>query len=187
MLEDLCIQKVLRETEVQELAAALRGVDAVVQNRIFKNMSKRAAAMLKDHIGSVEPVTQKNGEESRPCNLETFEDIVMLEDKTIQKLLLRLDSGELGKALKNAEAPVQEKIFKNMPKRTAATIRREIENMTGMVNRKNVEEAQKKIIAFIRHLEKSGYLAITRSSAGSVETEARQKIVARILKRECQA
>ena len=184
MLDDLCIQKVLRETDPQELAIALRGVGAVVQNRIFSNMSARAASILKDRIGPIEPVKQKSDEEPPVCNLETFEDIVMLDDKTIQKLLLELDSGELGKALKNVDVPVQDKIFKNMSRRTAATIKREIENMTGTVNRKNVENAQKKIIAFIRHLEDSGEIVIASAFDDSDVKEARQKIIAIIRRLE---
>ena len=186
MLDDLCIQKVLRETDIQELAAALRGVDAVVQNRIFRNMSARAAAMLKDRIVPLDPVKQEDDAKTPVSKLETFEDIVMLDDKTIQKLLLELDSGELGKALKNANASIQNKIFKNMSKRTSATIKREIENMTGTVNRKNVEAAQKKVIAVIRHLADSGEIAIAHPFVDPERTvkEARQKVVSLILRLE---
>ena len=50
-LDDRAIQKVLRDTDMQELAKALRGASTEVQNKIFRNMSQRAAAMLEEDIG----------------------------------------------------------------------------------------------------------------------------------------
>lgn len=52
-LDDRAIRKVLRDTDMQELAKALIGASTEVQNKIFRNMSQRAAAMLKEDIGSV--------------------------------------------------------------------------------------------------------------------------------------
>ena len=52
-LDDKAIRKVLRDTDIQELAKALRGASTEVQNRIFRNMSQRAAAMLKEDSGSL--------------------------------------------------------------------------------------------------------------------------------------
>ena len=52
-LDDKAIRKVLRDTDMQELAKALRGASTEVQNRIFRNMSQRAAAMLKEDSGSL--------------------------------------------------------------------------------------------------------------------------------------
>ena len=189
MLDDRSIQKVLRAADTWELATALRGVDAAVQNRIFRNMSKRAVAILKDRIGHIEPAKQKNDEETQARCLEAFEDIVILDDKSIQRLLVELDAGELSKALRNADPPVQEKIFKNMPKRTASTLKREIESM-GPTKRKDVEEAQQKIISIIRHLEGAGEIVVARPDAscdvviarpiGSDVKEARQNIISLI-------
>ena len=55
-LDDRSIQKFLREIDTQELAIALHGADEEVQNKIFSNMSKRAAAMLKEDIEFMGPV-----------------------------------------------------------------------------------------------------------------------------------
>ena len=52
-LDDRAIQKVLRDTDMQELAKALRGASTEVQDKIFRNMSQRAAAMLKEDSGSL--------------------------------------------------------------------------------------------------------------------------------------
>ena len=50
LLDDRSIQKVLREVDTQELAKALKGVDNEVQEKIFRNMSKRAASLLSEDM-----------------------------------------------------------------------------------------------------------------------------------------
>ena len=55
-LDDRAIQKVLRETDQQILAKALRGASTEVQDKIFRNMSQRAANMLKEDMEWMGPV-----------------------------------------------------------------------------------------------------------------------------------
>jgi flagellar motor switch protein FliG len=92
----------------------------------------------------------------------SFVDIVMLDDRAIQKVLREIDSQDLVKALKGVEAEIQEKIFRNMSKRAAGMLQEDMEFM-GPVRRADVEEAQYKIIAIIRHLEEIGELVVARS------------------------
>jgi len=54
-LDDMAIQKVLRETDSQDLAKALRGVDPKISEAIFRNMSKRAVSMLKEDMKYMGP------------------------------------------------------------------------------------------------------------------------------------
>jgi len=91
-----------------------------------------------------------------------FEDIVLLSNKDIQKVLREVDSGELSKALKSVEIEVQEKIFSNMSKRAATMLKEDMEYM-GPIRLKDVEEAQQKIVSIIRHLEDTGEVVIARS------------------------
>ncbi|MCL2758863.1 MAG: flagellar motor switch protein FliG, partial [Treponema sp.] len=49
----------------QELAKALKSVDSEVQDKIFKNMSKRAASMLKEDMEYMGPVRLKDVEEAQ--------------------------------------------------------------------------------------------------------------------------
>ena len=65
MLDDRSIQKVLREVDGQELAKALKSVDAEVQDKIYRNMSKRAASMLKEDMEYMGPVRLKDVEEAQ--------------------------------------------------------------------------------------------------------------------------
>jgi len=64
-LDDRSIQKVMREVDNQDLAKALKGVDAEVQEKIFKNMSKRASALLREDMDFMGPVRLKDVEESQ--------------------------------------------------------------------------------------------------------------------------
>ncbi|PUE05527.1 MAG: hypothetical protein C3L24_01005, partial [Candidatus Sedimenticola endophacoides] len=55
-VDDRGIQTLLREVSSEQLLVALRGADAQLSEKIFKNMSKRAAEMLKDDLEAAAPV-----------------------------------------------------------------------------------------------------------------------------------
>ncbi len=90
-----------------------------------------------------------------------FEDIVVLDDRSIQQVLREVDTKELAVALKGTADEVQEKIYSNMSERAAAIIKEDLEFM-GPVRVKTVEEAQQKIVAVIRRLEDAGQIVIVR-------------------------
>ncbi len=91
-----------------------------------------------------------------------FEDIVLLDDRAIQKVLREVDTAELAKALRGVEAEVQDKIYRNMSKRAASLLKEEMEYM-GPVRLKDVEETQQKIVSIIRKLEDQGEIVVARS------------------------
>lgn len=91
-----------------------------------------------------------------------FEDIVLLDDRSIQKVLRMVDSSDLAKALKHTDPEVQEKIFRNLSKRAAQMLKEDMEYM-GPVRLRDVEEAQQKIVNIIRKLEEQGEIIIARS------------------------
>jgi len=91
-----------------------------------------------------------------------FENIVMLGDRAIQKVMRETDAHDLAKALKTASPEVQDKIFRNMSRRAADMLKEDMEYM-GPVRLKDVEEAQQKITAIIRHLEETGEIVVARS------------------------
>lgn len=64
-LDDRAIQAVLREVDMRELAMSLKGVSPEVQDKIFKNMSERALAMLKEDMEFMGPVRLKAVEEAQ--------------------------------------------------------------------------------------------------------------------------
>lgn len=91
-----------------------------------------------------------------------FEDIVLLDDRAIQKVLREVDTSELAKALKAVDSEVQDKIYRNMSKRAATLLKEDMEYM-GPVRLKDVEEAQQKIVSIIRKLEEQGEIVVARS------------------------
>jgi len=90
-----------------------------------------------------------------------FEDIVKLDDRSVQILLREVETRDLALALKGASEEVKQKIFKNISKRAAQLLQDELEYM-GPVRLKDVEEAQQKIINVIRRLEEAGEIVIAR-------------------------
>lgn len=91
-----------------------------------------------------------------------FEDIVMLDDRAIQKVMREVDTAELAKALKAVDTEVQDKIFRNMSKRAAALLKDDMEYM-GPIRMKDVEESQQKIVSIIRKLEEQGEIVVARA------------------------
>lgn len=81
-----------------------------------------------------------------------FEDIILIDDRGVQRILRDVEKSDLALALKASDNKVQEKIFKNMSQRAAEVIREEIEFM-GPVKLKDVESAQMRIVDVIKDLE----------------------------------
>ncbi len=64
-LHDVAIQRVLREVDQKDLAKAMRGSNEEVAARIYKNMSRRAADMLREEIQFMGPVRLRDVEEAQ--------------------------------------------------------------------------------------------------------------------------
>ena len=96
-----------------------------------------------------------------------FEDILLLDDKAIQRVLRDVDNSDLEMALKSANEQVQGAIFKNLSSRLAVMIKEDMEFM-GPVRMKDVEEAQQKIVNIIRKLEDTGEIIISRGGGDEV-------------------
>ena len=126
--------------------------------QIFTSAEQKEFAENTDEFFQINPLLTMNAEQ----NLFSFEDIVMLDDRAIQKVLREVDTQELSKALKNVDAEVQDKIYRNMSKRAAGMLKEDMEFM-GPVRLKDIDEAQAKIVKIIRSLEKDGEIVIARN------------------------
>jgi len=89
-----------------------------------------------------------------------FEDIVLVDDKGLQKVLRSVESQELAVALKAASDEVKQKIFSNMSERAAEILKEEME-VSGAVRMKDVTDAQQKITRIVQEMEKKGELIIS--------------------------
>jgi flagellar motor switch protein FliG len=92
-----------------------------------------------------------------------FEDIVQLDDRSVQLVMRQIDTGSLALALKGVAEPVRDKITSNLSERAAADLVDEIE-ILGPVRLTQVEEAQQGIIRTIRTLEEQGDIMLRRGN-----------------------
>lgn len=65
LLDDASLQRVLREVDAKDLALALRGVNEDLREKIFKNLSSRAAEMLREDIAVSGPVRMRQVEDAQ--------------------------------------------------------------------------------------------------------------------------
>ncbi|MGI6113379.1 MAG: flagellar motor switch protein FliG [Mahellales bacterium] len=90
-----------------------------------------------------------------------FEDIINLDNRSVQRFLREVDNNDLALALKGSSEDVSKLIFDNMSKRLQEMIKEDMEFM-GPVRLRDVEEAQQKIVNIIRKLEDAGEIIIAR-------------------------
>lgn len=136
--------------------AASGGVESIVE---ILNLVDRSTE--KTIIESLEEDDPELAEEIKK-RMFVFEDIVLLDDRSIQKVLREVDTSELAKALKAVDSEVQDKIYRNMSKRASTLLKEDMEYM-GPVRVRDVEEAQQKIVAIIRKLEEQGEIVVARA------------------------
>jgi flagellar motor switch protein FliG len=90
-----------------------------------------------------------------------FEDILLLDDRSIQQLLKEIETKDIALALKGTSEEVQEKIYANMSQRASTMLREDMAYM-GPQRRRVIEEAQQKIVGVVRRLEEAGKIIIAR-------------------------
>ena len=158
------VEKVL-ESKVASLVnqdyTIIGGVDAVVE--ILNTVDRGTERHIMETLETEEP---ELAEEIRK-KMFVFEDILLLDDRAIQRVLRDVENNDLAVALKNANEEVQGKILNNVSKRLAVMIKEDMEFM-GPVRMKDVEEAQQKIVNIIRKLEVSGEIVISRGGGDEI-------------------
>lgn len=137
------------------------GVDAVVDilNTVDRGTEK--------HIMEILEIEEPELADDIRKKMFVFEDILLLDDRAIQRVLRDVDNNELGIALKGANEEVQGAVFRNMSSRLAVMIKEDMEFM-GPVRMKDVEDAQQKIVNTIRKLEDSGEIVISRGGGDEI-------------------
>ncbi|OHD71119.1 MAG: flagellar motor switch protein FliG [Spirochaetes bacterium RBG_16_49_21] len=132
------------------------GIDAIVE--VLNNVDRGTEKII---IEALEEEDPELAEEIKK-RMFVFEDIVLLDDRSIQKVLREVDTQDLAKALKGVDAEVQEKIYRNMSKRASSLLREDMDFM-GPIRLRDVEESQQKIVNIIRKLEESGDIIVARA------------------------
>ena len=137
------------------------GVDSIVE--ILNTVDRGTEKHIMETLEIEEP---ELADEIRR-KMFVFEDILSLDDKSIQRVLREVDNNELAVALKGSNEEVQNVIFNNLSKRLAAMIKEDMEYM-GPVRLKDVEESQQKIVNIIRKLEDSSEIIISRGGGDEI-------------------
>lgn len=146
------------------LSKVLAGADKIKKTQLG---GVRAAAEMLNFLGSnVEASVIENVKEHDPDlaqkildEMFTFDNILDLDDRSIQLLLREVQTESLVVALKGTDKELQDKIFKNMSQRAAEMLREDLESK-GPVRVSEVEAEQKEILKIVRRLADEGQIMI---------------------------
>ncbi len=133
------------------VAEMMKHADKTTEGRIFEELEQRDAELA----GSIRAM------------LFTFEDCLQFDNRSMQTLLKEVAREDLLLALKTASPALSEKIFGNVSSRAAEILREDL-GSSGPARLKDVEEAQKRIVASVRDLEADGKLVIAGGGSDDV-------------------
>lgn len=154
----------------------------IVEARLERRMSSMLQPSSASRVGGIDPLvniinrSDRSTERQIVEGLESldaalaeelksrmfmFEDIVTIDDRSMQLVLRQVDTGQLALALKGVADAVRAKITGNLSERAATDLLEEID-ILGPVRLSQVEEAQQLVIQTIRELEEQGQITIHR-------------------------
>ncbi len=158
------VEKVLEQklaSLVNQDYTIVGGVDSIVEilNTVDRGTEKHIMESLEIEDPELADEIRKK--------MFVFEDILSLDDRSVQRVLREVDNNELAIALKGSNEEVQNLIFSNLSSRLATMIKEDMDFM-GPVRMKDVEEAQQKIVNIIRKLEDSAEIIISRGGGDEI-------------------
>lgn len=158
------VEKVLEQklaSLVNQDYTVVGGVDSIVEilNTVDRGTEKHIMESLEIEDPELADEIRKK--------MFVFEDILSLDDRSVQRVLREVDNNELAVALKGSNEEVQNLIFSNLSSRLATMIKEDMDFM-GPVRMKDVEEAQQKIVNIIRKLEDSAEIIISRGGGDEI-------------------
>ncbi|MCI2255430.1 flagellar motor switch protein FliG [Domibacillus sp. DTU_2020_1001157_1_SI_ALB_TIR_016] len=137
------------------------GVEAVVE--VLNGVDRSTEKTILDALEIQDP---ELAEEIKK-RMFVFEDIVTLDNRSIQRVIRDCENEDLLLSLKVSSEEVREVVFRNMSQRMVETFKEEMEYM-GPVRLRDVEEAQSRIVATIRRLEETGEIIIARGGGDDI-------------------
>ncbi|MEK5039552.1 flagellar motor switch protein FliG [Sporosarcina sp. FSL K6-3457] len=154
------LERKLSSTVTQDFTET-GGVDAVVE--VLNGVDRATEKTILDALEIQDP---ELAEEIRK-RMFVFEDIVTLDNRSIQRIVRDCENEDLILSLKVSSEEVKEVLFRNMSQRMAESFREEMDVM-GPVRLRDVEEAQTRIVGIIRRLEDSGEIIIARGGGDDI-------------------
>jgi flagellar motor switch protein FliG len=147
---------------IQQEYSAVGGVQSLAE--ILNNADRPTERNVLEHLAEVNP---ELADEVRSM-LFVFEDLLKLDDRSVQLVLKEVDAKDLALALRGASDEVRDRIMANMSQRGAEMLAEEMEYMPPQ-RRKVIEEAQTKIVGVVRRLEESGAIFVARGGGAEEE------------------
>ena len=148
-LSNIVAQEYAAAGGVKSLADILNHSDRTTERNVLDELAKNESE-LADEVRLL---------------LFTFEDVVKLDDRSIQMVLKEVDQKDLAIALRGVSEDVRARIFSNMSERGAELLREEIDFQPPQ-RKRVIEEAQGRIVGVVRRLEEAGAVVISRGGGG---------------------
>ena len=130
---------------IDSLVNVLNAVDRATEKNIIETMEVQEPVLA-------EEIKKK---------MFVFEDVVLIDDRGLQKLFKEIDQKDLSMALKGVTDEVKEKFYKNMSKRAAEMLKEDMAFM-GSVRMRDVDQAQQRIVQLVKKLEAKGEIVVAR-------------------------
>lgn len=137
------------------------GIDYIAN--VMNRMDRANEKLIFDELG------RKDGElaDTIRKKMFVFEDIVTMDNRSIQRFIRECDMKDMVYALKNANDQIKDVVFANMSTRMKESIQSDME-VTINVRLRDVEEAQQRIVNVIRRLEEEGELIISKGGKDDI-------------------
>lgn len=149
------IERRMASLSTEDYGAAVGGVDTLVN--ILGRVDRTTEKTIFESLSETAP---ELAEEVRN-RMFVFEDIVQLDNRTIQQVLTEIEMNDLALALKGSTQEVAELVFGNISSRAQERIKEDMEFL-GPVRVAQVQEAQQRIVNVIRRLEDAGEIMLSR-------------------------
>ena len=137
------------------------GIDYVAD--VMNNLDRTSEKNIFDGLSEAD---QELADEIRK-KMFVFEDIVTMDDRSVQRFVRDCDPRDLVLALKGSNQEVANKLFTNMSSRMAQSIKDDLE-ITTNVRIRDVEEAQQRIVGIICSLEEKGEIIILKGGKDDI-------------------
>src|ERR687893_534084 len=143
----------LKDEHAQIIALVLAHLTAAQSAEVLSGFAPEQQAEVAHRIATMDRTS--------PEMVRLVEDIVTIDDRSLQLVLREVEANDLATALKGVRPDVRDKVVRNLSERAAENLAEEIE-LLGPVRTRTVEEAQAKVVGVIRTLEEQGVLTISR-------------------------
>ena len=137
------------------------GIDYIAD--VMNHMDRANEKYIFDELGK----TDEELAETIRKKMFVFEDIVSMDNRSIQRFIRECDVKDIVYALKGSDEKIKELIFSNVSSRMAESIQSDLE-ITVNVRLRDVEEAQQRIVGVIRRLEEAGEVIIVKSGKDEI-------------------